>query len=295
MPDTIFDLPFRIYWNPGPAAPAGLVKAVRKSEPLTVILQLKNTDELVRLGLPWDGTSVVAVLHGWEDHKGSLPVEGVDRWEFPVEDLTGINRIETECFFGVSASRTALRWIPRKGGLHMLPEMVRSAARLGCGLTLPNPTVDVITTRGAAAFPDPLEFDEQLMDRVREAAGGLTPKALRVHDYILAKALNLSEAGSVGCQAANSIAFVDEDGVVYPCESFKVALGNLNSMEMGSIWSSPARGEILKEIGLMPLACSTCADLSACRGGCRGAAFHLRGRHGEPDPVCPRFEAHPCE
>jgi len=291
MHEVVFDLPVRIYWTPGPAASDEFVAAVRRSRPLAVALNLKGVEELRPLDLPWDGVSASAVFHGWKDHQGVLPDGEVSRWEFPVEDTDDVNRIGMESFCGVSASRAFLRFVPLKGELKRLPEIMESASRWGCGLTLPNRTVNVITTRGGAAFPDPVEFDEVTTERLQEAACAMSPGALRVHDYILSRILKCEATETGGCQAANAVAFVDKDGMVYPCESFKIPMGNLHVREMASIWSSPARKEFLKEMRKLPVVCRACEDLPACSGGCRGEAYHRTGMHGNPDPICPRYEA----
>ena len=220
----------------------------------------------------------------------------------PPEILAPVNTIdevgpllEALSFFGGPPPRCSLRWTPRRGDLRRLPEMLKTAARLRCGLTLPNRPAGVITTQGVRGFPDPGELDERMVLTLRDMCGLFPPGALRIHDFILAQAMGKKGAEPNGCEAGNSIAFIEEDGMVYPCESLRLPMGSLCGMEMEEIWSSPVRKNLLEDIRSVPDLCLSCVKLAFCRGGCRGAPYHLAGHFGLPDPLCPVSEEEPRE
>lgn len=112
---------------------------------------------------------------------------------------------------------------------------------------------------------------------------------LDVHDLFLWEIL-FPDGGTArseygGCQAGNSLAHVDTQGIVHPCVSWPQPLGSLLEETFSAIWQSPARHAVRDEISAQPDGCSGCRDYALCFGGCRGLARlepDLQGR----DPMC---------
>ncbi len=284
-----FDLPLRIHWRPGPEVSPGIVDSIRRASPLAVTVHIENEDQLAATGLPWEGSSVVVIHNGWKKQTTPLPALAVNRWEFPVSGPDEAEALAAGGFVGVDPARAALRWYPVRGRARHLAPLLELAARHGCSVTLPNRPADVITSEGAEAFPDPGELDGGLLQVVKTAAAGLEQGNIRVHDFILTQALGTESMELSGCEAANAIAFIDEKGVVYPCETLIVPLGDLGREELIAIWASPLRERVRSDVKKMPGVCEQCSDLKVCRGGCRGAVYHLKGHYKAPDPMCPLY------
>ncbi len=289
MSELKFDIPWRIHWRPGPEVSPGLVSAIRAANPLVVTVHIEHEDQLAATGLPWEGSSVVVIHNGWRKQTTSLPALAVNRWEFPVSGPDEAEALAAGGFVGVDPSRAALRWYPVKGRVRHLAPLLELAARHGCSVTLPNRPADVITSEGEEAFPDPGELGDGLLEMVKTAAAALEPVNIRVHDFILTQALGTESMEPSGCEAANAIAFIDEKGVVYPCETLMVPLGDLCREGLAAIWASPLRERVRSDVGKMPGVCAQCPDLAMCRGGCRGAVYHLKGHYTAPDPMCPLY------
>ncbi|UCG38870.1 MAG: SPASM domain-containing protein [bacterium] len=288
-----FDMPWRINWRLGEGTSEELVDAVRRCRPLSVTVQVSGAHHLGALKLPWEGVSVTAVLEEWSLGAGSLPTEGISRWEFTLAEPGQADEVVAGSFLGVPAHRASHSWSPLRGQIRHLPGLLEAAARAGCGLTLPNRPAGVITTLGADAFPDPGELDHMTVELIRRQAGLVQPQCLRVHDFILARALGLEGTEPQGCEAANAIAYIDAEGTVYPCESLMVPLGSLKEDDPEAIFRSPVRERIRRDVEGLPGLCVPCPELTACVGGCRGAVYHLTGHYAAPDPSCPgRAEEH---
>jgi radical SAM protein with 4Fe4S-binding SPASM domain len=89
---------------------------------------------------------------------------------------------------------------------------------------------------------------------------------LRIHDFIISEFLGLDGSEPGGCEAGNSIAFIDCDGIVYPCCSLLIPLGDLNEDDFDGIWKNPARDRIRKDLLELPSVCRSCSLLAACQG-----------------------------
>ncbi|MDF1535376.1 MAG: SPASM domain-containing protein [bacterium] len=287
MSDLKFDLPLRIHWRPGSEVSPAIVESIRKANPLAVTVHVEDVEQLAATGLPWEGIPVVVIHNGWRKQTASLPALDVHRWEFPVRGPDEAMALASGGFAGADPARAALRWYPVRGKLRHLAPILELAARYGCSVTLPNRPADVITSEEGGTFPDPDELDDGLFGAVRSAAALLQPGKIRVHDFILTRALGLESMEPSGCEAANAIAFIDGEGIVYPCETLGVPMGDLGREELEAIWASPLRARVRTDVGKMPGVCVRCPELTMCRGGCRGAVYHLKGHYLAPDPMCP--------
>jgi radical SAM protein with 4Fe4S-binding SPASM domain len=282
-----FDLPWRIHWQLGDPVSKGLVESVRGCCPLVVILEIEHIDQLSALDLPWEGTSLTIVHRGWRDPHREVITGIAQRWEFPVDGPTEAISLVDGSFFGVPPVDAAFRWFPRRGKMKDLVPILEAVESAGCGLTLPNRPADVINMEGSVAFPDVGELSGEILSKLKSFAKVLRSRRVRVHDFILTEALGLEGVEPQGCEAANSIAFIDREGMVYPCETLMVPMGDLSREKLDAVWASPLRDRIRKDVGSVPGLCSACPDLARCKGGCRGAVYHLLGHYGAPDPLCP--------
>ncbi|HEY3346594.1 MAG TPA: SPASM domain-containing protein, partial [Nitrospirota bacterium] len=117
---------------------------------------------------------------------------------------------------------------------------------------------------------------------------------LFVHDLFLHQSLALPGLGArieyAGCQAGDAVAFIGKTGLVYPCASMPVALGDIRETTLREVWASPAREKVVSDIRTIPADCASCAEASLCKGGCRGLAWVMTGRDSA-DPAC---EGAPC-
>ena len=250
-------------------------------------LEIDLIRQLAPLDLPWEGTAAVIIHRGWRD-PGQDPVHGIARrWEFPIEGPGEARTLAVRSFLGLGPDEAALRWFPRRGKLRDLVPILEIVAESGCGLTLPNRPAGVITSEAREAFPDKGELAGDVLSELRALTGVLSSERVRMHDFILTQALGKEGVEPMGCEAGNSIAFIDADGKVYPCETLMVAMGDLRNETLDAVWSSPMKERIRKDVGSVPGLCSSCPDLPRCRGGCRGAVYHLSGHYGAPDPLCP--------
>lgn len=103
----------------------------------------------------------------------------------------------------------------------------------------------------------------------------------QVHDYFLAKYLDLKDAELFkGCQAGTLMGYISK-GVVYPCKSIPLPLGSLFDEDFATIWK---RGEDVMKKYNMAKQCRNCVEKKACKLGCPGTAFFLN--NGEKDPLC---------
>ncbi|RMG56808.1 MAG: SPASM domain-containing protein [Deltaproteobacteria bacterium] len=122
---------------------------------------------------------------------------------------------------------------------------------------------------------------------------GRGPK-LVVHDFFLWEFLSRSKPHLLegrgefgGCQGGVTLAYVDWEGSVYPCESYLVKLGNLLDKSMEEVWGSPEREEVASLVRRTPGKCGECRFYEGCRGGCRGLSHHFGGGADGADPQCP--------
>jgi radical SAM protein with 4Fe4S-binding SPASM domain len=282
-----FDLPIRIHWMPNDPVSRDQVESIRRCRPLAVTLEIERIGQLARFGLPWDGVSLVIVYRGWRDPDQNIVTGLAKRWEFPVHGPHEAQSLANDSFLGLTPAEAAFSWFPRRGKMADLLPILETAARTGCGLTLPNRPAGVIKAEGSDAFPGAGELTRELLSELEAVKSRLRPDQVRVHDFILTKALDLGGIEPQGCEAANSVAFIDPEGRIYPCQTLMIPMGDLNRDKLDDVWASEIRKRVRQDVGSLPRSCSSCPCLDLCQGGCRGAAYHFAGNYGAPDPLCP--------
>ncbi len=287
-----FDLPWRIHWTLTDGVTERVVEAVRSSGPLALTLEVEEPAQLEALALPWQGTAVAVIFRGWAGHSGRVENSPATRWEFPVRGPEEAAELVGRSFFGLPPEVVSLRWFPFRNRMRDLDPLLEIVRASGCGITLPNRPAGVINSHGAQAFPAAEEVTSGAPSPLREAAAGIPPDRLRVHDYILTRVLGLGGVEPAGCEAANSLAYIDGKGIVYPCETLMVPMGDLNRDDFLTIWTSALRDRIRRDVSSVPGLCGRCPELAQCRAGCRGAVYHLMGHYGAPDPLCPETGDH---
>jgi len=114
--------------------------------------------------------------------------------------------------------------------------------------------------------------------------------ALDVYDPSLWRLLNTNNKETKmlfqGCQAANSVAFIDSSANVYPCLSLPLKLGNLKQNTLKEIWASKKRLKVKQAIEQIPQECQICSAVKECAGGCRGITYSLKGDFNFAEPSC---------
>ncbi len=88
------------------------------------------------------------------------------------------------------------------------------------------------------------------------------------------------------CQAANTMLAIDRNGIVYPCPTMSVPLGDLKSESLADVARSSAKKELRAKLLRLPAQCVECTDAEACKGGCRGRGERLSGSWDGIDPAC---------
>lgn len=88
------------------------------------------------------------------------------------------------------------------------------------------------------------------------------------------------------CQAANTMLAIDPAGVVYPCPTMPIPLGDLNAESLDDITRGRVKKELRARLLRLPAGCDACGDATACKGGCRGRGNQLTGSWDGIDPAC---------
>lgn len=103
--------------------------------------------------------------------------------------------------------------------------------------------------------------------------------SIEVHDYFLAKFLELVDADRfAGCQAGKLMGYI-ENGILYPCESIPSPVGSLMEHSFEFLWSRVYN--IVDEY--YNRCCITCDKRKLCKLGCVGNAVFLGNFK---DPLC---------
>lgn len=97
-----------------------------------------------------------------------------------------------------------------------------------------------------------------------------------------ARSLSFSPGGMKGCVAAQSIAYLDAEGGVYPCSYFPLSGGNVFKTSFRAAWES----ELFRAFrGGYRGPCGSCGYLGVC-GGCRARSLAESGDFLGGDPYC---------
>lgn len=134
-------------------------------------------------------------------------------------------------------------------------------------------------------FLSPREQEELAFSLAQ--AGGHDGLNLTIHDPFLWQAFNPGiPFPQGGCQAANTMIAVAGTGGVYPCPSLPVRLGSLSEQSLKEVLASPAKKDFRRKLLESPADCRSCADVSSCKGGCRGRGYVSCGNLEGIDPAC---------
>ena len=170
----------------------------------------------------------------------------------------------------------------------------RAVARGAGAISLPNLPLFGGLCRDAAAATLSVGQLTALAGRIAAALEGRAVD-LRVHHYGLWQALRAAGAhphgeGSpgAGCQAGNALAYIDPEGVLYPCASLPVPLARVSAGAIAAAWSGADLAALRRSIARLPEACAACPSEPTCRGGCRGWAHYLALNWNTPGPDCIR-------
>jgi GeoRSP system SPASM domain protein len=89
-----------------------------------------------------------------------------------------------------------------------------------------------------------------------------------------------------GCQAANSMLYIDSEYRVYPCPAMSIELGDLQETTLDTIVLSAKKKDLRRSLLNPPAECAACDQVSKCLGGCRGRAFASADSLSRRDPAC---------
>lgn len=292
----IFDLPVRIRWDADPPPDLdersfsaenviSIFQAIREASPLSLDISVVSVDILEMLLNGVIGTdepmavsfylseSIVSIRDK-EGHRTGGPF----KLFFHAGNCT---EVEEDNYWFVPNPADY------RETFHILERFYRSPGKL---LVLRNPNVRKKGLPGDLAIPDFGALKGEV-DICADQSG--KDKKVVVHDYFLWKFLRDNFRGIVdkraefdGCQGGNTLAYVDWEGVVYPCESLLIPFGTVSGEAIADIWRTAGRKRIAEEIEKMPHRCEGCEELSGCFGGCRGLAYHIRKGFHYPDPQC---------
>jgi len=92
------------------------------------------------------------------------------------------------------------------------------------------------------------------------------------------------ELGVKGCTAARYNMCIEPDGVILPCQSYYVKLGNLLVDDWDSIWNHQLAVS-LRERRNIPAKCRTCVLLSECGGGCPLYFQHVNDQNTHEESI----------
>lgn len=129
--------------------------------------------------------------------------------------------------------------------------------------------------------------EQQELTDALEQVGGVEGLNLTIHDPFLWRAFNPAiPFPQAGCQAANTMIAIAPDDGVHPCPTLPVRLGSLAESSLKEIISSPLKKQFRRSLLEMPGDCRDCAEVSVCRGGCRGRGLALQSTLDGIDPAC---------
>lgn len=111
-----------------------------------------------------------------------------------------------------------------------------------------------------------------------------TEEQKKKKEHIKRKTLTFSPGGSKGCVAAQSIAYINAEGDVYPCSYFTESGGNLFKQSFIKIWNSELFRKF-RDYSAYTGRCGICEYRNIC-GGCRARAHIYNNDMASDDPYC---------
>ena len=186
----------------------------------------------------------------------------------------------------------ALLWIPRRGQLSLIPDFLDFCQQNGVSrFKLPNQKIDANSEQNYSDYLPDCDDLQQFSTLLKRVGLPKIPTVqLEVHDLFLWELLQplcggeRSEYG--GCQAANSLGYVNSLGDLLPCSSWPQSLGSLLESELYDLWQSAARIAVREQIAQLPAGCDGCHDYQICFGGCRGLSSFCRDDALGRDLLC---------
>ncbi len=239
---------------------------IRQDDGRLELLELLNGAQIaVTLTVPVDSPGNYLVNTGLKELLVSVEC---------LDNLSGV--MKSQALSGISYSVNRENW-------RQLPELVKYCRNNDVNrLVLPmqrliNGEIPFFITRH-----EQLELGSSLVE-----AGGSKDLNLTIHDPFLWRAFNPEIAfPQAGCQAANTMIYIDPTGTVYPCPTLAVSLGTVGELSLKEVIESPAKKEFRRRLLEAPEDCRGCEDLFECRGGCRGRALALHASFDGIDSAC---------
>ncbi len=290
-------MPVRVRWDVDfggrVGRPKRIARQIREISPLLVELRIEGERGLSELSAVFTEINKCGAKVG-----ATLPLSpraaAAVRWGYPIDLVWEIGAGGPFSGFLPEGAR-AISFTPDEDTIGALPDVLAEfAAGAAEELHLPNVNaVRAVAARGHV----PLPGAGRIRDACEAIAGSaidLSGKRLVVHDHFLWTAMRRlfpAAAGErpefAGCQAGSSLAHVDWDGNVYPCDALPIRLGNLLETPFERIWRSPASAKVFAAIQAAPAACADCGAWHGCLGGCRGLAYLKSDSFDAADPSCP--------
>jgi GeoRSP system SPASM domain protein len=282
-------LPITVYWDLAPDTPFDdsmlrLCGEILECRPLMLQLydpsgvlsdagrgildQFKGKAVAISLTIPY---SSVQSLSGAATEK-----LGVKELLLACDNLESLGDISPLAKFGISFYVNRVNW-------SLLPEVVSLCRAQGLNRL-------VLPMQRLYAGEDPFLLDkseQKILEHSLLAVGGTGGLHLTIHDPFLWRAFNPDiPFPQGGCQAANTMIAISSDGGVYPCPTFPERIGDVGSLSLKEIITSPAKKELRRKIVCKPAACSDCLEIAVCRGGCRGRSLVSYGSLDGLDDAC---------
>jgi len=296
--------PLRVYWDLVPEDKDGLdrERAISLAGELAVLKVFFVTLGLsggarpdiaeVVSGLKKGGVRVTVSISGPDSNPGQAALAAADAVDLRVDGPVKFSGLLAELSSGLPEKKPlSVSFVPVKGGAGELGNVIRLALDAGIrSFNLPNPDIVHNPDRAGDFVLDARE--RALYKEVLKGLLGPLGKDVRlgVHDLFLHRELGLPSLGErleyAGCQAGDALAYIDGKGLLYPCASWPVPLGELKEYPFGDIWGRAERAALRARIKGVPSACDGCTELAVCKGGCRGLAI-VSGGEDAPDPGCP--------
>ena len=184
-----------------------------------------------------------------------------------------------------------LLWVPRRGELPFILDLLDfcAAEKVDC-FKLPNQKIGVNADLYRSFLPDCNDLEKLAALVSSSGVPQIANLQLEVHDLFLWELLQPLSGGSRseygGCQAANSLGYIDKYGQLFPCASWPQPLGDLLQENLLDLWQSQLRLQIRQQIAEIPVGCEGCRDYEICYGGCRGLSSFCRDDGLKRDLLC---------
>lgn len=98
----------------------------------------------------------------------------------------------------------------------------------------------------------------------------------------------IDEKPSCFCLAGKTGCVIKENGDVTPCPYFDIPIGNIrdNPTMLKKMWNDSELLNNLTKYSMLGDECRKCKYVNGCFGGCRAAAYYMKGEITNKDPYC---------